>query len=214
MKNLILLGGPGVGKGTQAKMLAEKYSIPQISTGDILRAEIKSDSELGKQAAGYMKRGDLVPDDLILAMIEKRLQEDDTANGFILDGFPRTIPQAEGLDSILPRLERRLDGVVDIEVPYEKLVQRITSRWGCSECGADFNSLSSPPQVVETCDHCGGRLQQRPDDKEETVRQRLLVYREKTAPLIDYYKRKSLLKIVDGDKPVESVFAAVCNTLI
>ncbi len=214
MKNLILLGGPGVGKGTQAKMLVEKFSIPQISTGDILRAEIKQDSELGQQAADYMNQGNLVPDELMLAMIEQRLQQDDTGEGFILDGFPRTIPQAKGLDEIMPRLGRKLDAVVDIEVPHEKLVQRITARWACSECGADFNSLFSPPQVAGKCDHCGGSLRQRPDDVEETVRQRLTVYSEKTAPLIDYYKKQSLLKIVDGDHPVESVFTTICNSLV
>ncbi|MCD4760908.1 nucleoside monophosphate kinase, partial [bacterium] len=158
-------------------------------------------------------RGDLVPDDLILAMIEKRLQMEDAANGFILDGFPRTIPQAVGLDAILPRLERELDGVVDIEVPHEKLVNRITARWACANCGADFNTISSPPQEEGKCDHCGGQLVQRPDDKEETVRQRLAVYTEKTAPLIDYYKKQSLLKIVDGDHPVEVVFEHVCVSL-
>ncbi len=211
--NLILLGGPGVGKGTQARMLVEKYEIPQISTGDILRGEIAQDSELGRQASEYMNRGDLVPDELMLAMIERRLQEKDTTGGFILDGFPRTIPQAEGLDVLLPRLGRSLDGVIDIEVPHEKLVQRITARWACADCGADFNAISSPPQTAGVCDHCGGQLRQRPDDVEATVRQRLEVYSRKTAPLIEYYKQQSLLKIVDGDNPVTAVFEQVCNSL-
>ncbi|MBC8491676.1 MAG: adenylate kinase [Candidatus Marinimicrobia bacterium] len=200
--NLILLGPPGAGKGTQAKMMIEEYGIPQISTGDILRSEVKVGSDLGNKAKGFMDAGDLVPDDLILEMVKKRVAQDDCKKGFILDGFPRTIPQAEGLATILKQIDKELDAVISIEVEDEELVKRLTARW-MSKSGKIYNMIFDPPpkELIES-----GEVFQRDDDKEETVRNRLKVYKEKTEPLIDYYKSKNLLLSIPGTGGPELVF--------
>jgi len=208
--NLILLGPPGAGKGTQAKMMVEEFCIPQISTGDILRAEVTSSSELGRKAKAYMDAGDLVPDDLILKMVKSRLAQKDCAPGFILDGFPRTIPQAEGLKSLLSELSKKLDGVVSIEVEDEELVKRLTSRWISKSTGKIYNMLFDPPprDLIDS-----GDVYQRDDDKEATVRNRLQVYKKKTEPLINYYKRSGLLLSIPGSGEPGEVFACLKKTL-
>ncbi|NIV10359.1 MAG: adenylate kinase, partial [Aliifodinibius sp.] len=188
--HIILLGAPGVGKGTQAKLIMEKHQIPQISTGDILRAEVQNETELGKKVKAIMDKGELVSDELMLQIIEKRLKQPDCQKGFILDGFPRTIPQAEGLDEILVKLGDINLKAIDIAVPDEEIVKRLASRRICSQCGTPYNLLVNPPQTDDICDVCGGAVIQRDDDKEETVRKRLSVYRENTEPLIHYYKQK------------------------
>jgi adenylate kinase len=197
---LILLGAPGAGKGTVAKMLTKIDGSVQISTGDILRGEVKAGSELGKQAESYMNRGDLVPDSLIMDMMERRLQQSDTKKGFLLDGFPRTIPQAEALDKLLDKLFIRLDMVVDIEVPREVILDRLTTRRTCSnpECQAIYNVKSMPPKKEGVCDKCGSPIIQREDETEEAINHRLDTYNQKTAPLVDYYRGKEILKTVHG----------------
>jgi len=207
--NLILLGPPGAGKGTQAKKMVEEFGIPQISTGDILRAEVKAGSDLGKKAKTYMDAGDLVPDDLILEMVKGRLAMDDCEKGFILDGFPRTIPQAEGLETILRELGKKLDAVVSIEVDDEELVRRLTARW-VSKSGKIYNMITDPPpkELIES-----GEVYQRDDDKEETVRNRLSVYKAKTQPLIDYYKSKGFLVSVPGEGNPDSIFQSLKRAL-
>ncbi|RMI01337.1 MAG: adenylate kinase [Calditrichaeota bacterium] len=211
--HVILLGAPGVGKGTQAKLLMEKYHIPQISTGDILRAEVKKGTPLGQQVRAIMERGDLVSDEIILQIVENRLKQPDCANGFILDGFPRTVPQAEGLAEILQKLGNVRLKVVEISVPDEEIVRRLTSRRLCPQCGTLYNLLSSPPANDEICDHCGAHLIQRDDDTEETVRKRLAVYRNSTEPLIEYYRRQGVLQEVNGLQPIEKVFEAIERAL-
>ncbi len=203
--HIILLGAPGVGKGTQAKLIMEKHQIPQISTGDILRAEVQNETELGKKVKAIMDKGELVSDELMLQIIEKRLKQPDCQKGFILDGFPRTIPQAEGLDEILVKLGDINLKAIDIAVPDEEIVKRLASRRICSQCGTPYNLLVNPPQTDDICDVCGGAVIQRDDDKEETVRKRLSVYRENTEPLIHYYKQKGLYFRVDGLQPIEKV---------
>ncbi|MFH1726594.1 MAG: adenylate kinase [Elusimicrobiota bacterium] len=210
---IMLLGAPGVGKGTQAKKIMKKYPIPQISTGDILRAAVKDQTELGKRAKGYMDRGELVPDELIMGMVGERLQRDDCEEGFILDGFPRTVPQAEGLEKLLSGIKIRLDAVVDIDVDYDKIVARLTNRRSCAKCGADYNLLSNPPGDDGACAKCGGGIIQRDDDNEATIRNRLDVYEKQTRPLKDFYKERGLLKSIDGDRPVDEVFAAAVAAL-
>ena len=200
--NLILLGPPGAGKGTQAAKMIDEYGIPQISTGDILRGEVKSGTELGKKAKGFMDAGDLVPDDLILAMVKGRVARDDCDKGFILDGFPRTIPQAEGLDPIFIEIGKKLDAVISIEVDDEELVKRLTARW-MSKSGKIYNMIFDPPpqELIDS-----GEVYQRDDDKEATVRNRLKVYKDKTEPLIDYYKSKNLLIGIPGTGGPDKVF--------
>ena len=200
--NLILLGPPGAGKGTQAKMMIEEFGIPQISTGDILRSEVKDGTALGKKAKSYMDAGDLVPDELILEMVKNRVAQDDCKKGFILDGFPRTIPQAEGLSPILKQIGKELDAVIAIEVDDEELVKRLTARW-MSRSGKIYNMIFNPPppELIES-----GEVFQRDDDKEATVRNRLKVYKEKTEPLIEYYKSKNLLMSIPGIGGPELVF--------
>jgi adenylate kinase len=197
---LILLGAPGAGKGTVAKLLSKVDGSVQISTGDILRGEVQAGSDLGKQAEGYMKRGDLVPDSLIMAMMEKRLQQPDTAKGFLLDGFPRTIPQAEALDGLLAKLSIKLDMVVDIDVPREVILDRLTTRRTCAnpECQAIYNVKSQPPRQEGICDKCGSPVIQREDETEAAISHRLETYNQKTAPLADYYRRTGKLKTVTG----------------
>ena len=213
MIGLVLFGAPGAGKGTQAKKITAEFGIPQISTGDLLRAEVKSGTQLGREARKYMDSGALVPDAVILEMIGARLQKGDTNNGFILDGFPRTIPQAEGLGNMLESLDRMLTQVISIEVPFDKLITRITGRRLCSQCGADFNVAFRPPRREGICDLCGGKLIQRDDDQEETVRNRLDVFQEQTAPLLAYYENQNLVQRVDGDRDVNAVFADIAEIL-
>ncbi|MEJ2634670.1 MAG: adenylate kinase [Calditrichia bacterium] len=206
---LILLGAPGAGKGTQAKMIMKKYDIPQISTGDILRNEVSEQTALGKKAKNIMERGELVSDDIILSMVENRIAKPDCQNGFILDGFPRTIPQAEGLDEIIGKNPRINLKVVEIVVPEEKIISRLTSRRVCSNCGKDYNLNLNPPPPDGKCTVCGGEIIQRDDDKESTIRNRLKVYRQQTEPLVDYYSKKGILFRIDGQKPVNQVFEEI-----
>lgn len=202
---LILLGAPGAGKGTVAKMLTNIDGSVQISTGDILRAAVQEGSELGKQAEAYMKAGDLVPDELIMGIMEKRLQEPDTKNGFLLDGFPRTIPQAEQLKAMLEKNGIQLDMAVNLEVPREVILDRLTTRRTCTECGAIYNVKSAPPKVEGVCDKCGGPVVQRDDETEEAISNRLDVYNEKTAPLVEFYRKEGLLVDVNATSSEEVV---------
>ena len=201
--NIVLLGAPGAGKGTQAAKLVEEFATPHISTGDILRAAVKNQTELGKKAKGYMYAGDLVPDRLIIDLMDERLREPDCEKGFILDGFPRTTAQAVALDDMLARLERPLDAALLVDVDPEVIIKRLTERRCCKECGYIGTAADA------TCPKCDGEMYQRDDDNEATVRNRLDVYAKSTSPLIDYYKGKGLLKSVDGDRPVETVYVDV-----
>lgn len=201
--NIVLLGAPGAGKGTQAAKLVEEFATPHISTGDILRAAVKNQTELGKKAKGYMDAGDLVPDSLIIDLMDERLREPDCEKGFILDGFPRTTAQAVALDDMLVRLGRPLDAALLVDVDPEVIIKRLTERRCCKECGYIGTAADA------TCPKCGGEMYQRDDDNETTVRNRLDVYAKSTSPLIDYYKGKGLLKSVDGDRPVDTVYVDV-----
>ena len=207
--NLILLGPPGAGKGTQASRIVEKYGIPHISTGDILRSAVKNQTAMGVEAKRYMDAGDLVPDAVVIGIVKDRLQEPDTANGFLMDGFPRTIPQAEALDEMLAGIERYVSRTVAILVDEEELVRRLTGRRICRECQTPYHVDSSPSQVEGVCDKCQGELYQRDDDTEATVRNRLDVYNAQTAPLIDYYDQQSVLVRIDGDQDPAKVFADI-----
>ena len=205
---LILLGAPGAGKGTVAKRLTEQGGSVQISTGDILRGAVAAGTELGKQAEAFMKAGDLVPDDLIMGIMQQRLQESDCANGFLLDGFPRTIPQAESLKELLRKIDVSLDFAVEIDVPRDVILDRLTTRRTCVNCGAIYNVKSMPPKVTGVCDKCGGKLMQRDDETEEAISNRLDVYNEKTAPLVDFYKDEGMLLTVSAtssDAVVEAI---------
>lgn len=204
MVNLVLLGAPGAGKGTQAKMLAGKYGILHISTGDILRENVSSNTELGQKAKEYMDKGELVPDSLLIDIIRDRLSRPDTDNGFLLDGYPRTIPQAEALDDIFGQLGKRLDIVIDIEVPDKELVARLAGRRMC-KCGASYHVTFNPPKEDGICDVCGGELYQRDDDTESSVKTRLIAYYNQTHPLIDYYTGKGLLRTVSGTGGIEDI---------
>ena len=203
---IIMLGAPGAGKGTQAKQIAAKYSIPHISTGDIFRANIKNGTELGKKAKEYMDQGLLVPDELTCDLVMDRIQEDDAANGFVLDGFPRTIPQAEALDAALKKIGQSMDFAIDVDVPDENIINRMSGRRACLNCGATYHIVSIPPKQEGICDACGSKLVLRDDDKPETVKKRLDVYHDQTQPLIDYYTKQNILKSVDGTQPMEKVF--------
>ena len=210
---IIMLGAPGAGKGTQAKMIAEKYSIPHISTGDIFRANIKNGTELGKKAKSYMDKGQLVPDELTLDLIMDRFKQDDCKNGYVLDGFPRTIPQAEALDTALKAKGEKVDFAIDVDVPDENIVKRMGGRRACVGCGATYHVVYSPTKVEGVCDKCGEELIVRDDDKPETVKKRLSVYHDQTQPLIDYYKNEGILAEVDGTKDMEEVFQDIVNIL-
>ncbi len=210
---IIMLGAPGAGKGTQAKQIAGKYSIPHISTGDIFRANIKNGTDLGKKAKEYMDQGLLVPDELTCDLVMDRIQQDDCVNGFVLDGFPRTIPQAKALDAALEKLGQHMDVAIDVDVPDENIVNRMSGRRACLDCGATYHVVSLPPKTEGKCDHCGSDLVLRDDDKPETVQKRLSVYHEQTQPLIDYYKNQGILKSVDGTQPMEAVFTAITDIL-
>ena len=210
---IIMLGAPGAGKGTQAKQIADKYSIPHISTGDIFRANIKNGTELGKKAKQYMDQGALVPDELTCDLVMDRIQQDDCKNGFVLDGFPRTIPQAEALDAALGKINEKMDYAIDVHVPDENIVNRMSGRRACLNCGATYHLISIPPKVEGICDRCGSEIVLREDDKPETVQKRLKVYHEQTQPLIDYYKNQGILKSVDGTQPMDEVFKAIVTIL-
>ncbi len=207
--NLILLGAPGAGKGTQAKLIVSKYGIPQISTGDMLREAVANQTELGKKAKEYMDKGELVPDEVVIGIVKERLAQPDCERGFILDGFPRTLKQAEALDKILDELGKKIDAVINVAVPEEEIVKRIVNRRTCKKCGAVYHLIYNPPKEPGKCDKCGGELYQRDDDKEETVKERLRVYKAQTEPLIDYYSKKGLVYNVDGTKSIEGVFEEI-----
>ncbi|MBO8182591.1 MAG: adenylate kinase [Archaeoglobus sp.] len=211
--NLILLGGPGAGKGTQAKLIVSKYNIPQISTGDMLREAVAKQTELGKKAKEYMDRGELVPDEVVIGIVKERLAQPDCEKGFILDGFPRTLKQAEALDKILEELGKKIDAVINIAVPEDEIVKRIVNRRTCKKCGAVYHLIYNPPKEPGKCDKCGGELYQRDDDKEETVKERIRVYKAQTEPLIDYYSKKGLVYNVDGTKSIEGVFEEIKKIL-
>lgn len=210
---IIMLGAPGAGKGTQAKKIASKYEIPHISTGDIFRANIKNGTELGKKAKTYMDQGLLVPDDLVVDLVVDRVAADDCKNGYVLDGFPRTIPQAEALDAALAKLGEAMDYAINVEVPDENIVKRMSGRRACVACGATYHIEHIPPKTEGICDTCGKELILRDDDKPETVLKRLNVYHEQTQPLIDYYTGKGILKEVDGTKDMSEVFDEIVAIL-
>lgn len=210
---IIMLGAPGAGKGTQAKKIAEKYSIPHISTGDIFRANIKNGTELGKKAKTYMDQGLLVPDELVVDLVVDRLKQEDCTKGCVLDGFPRTIPQAEALDKALTAVGQSVDFAINVEVPDENIVRRMSGRRACVNCGATYHIVYAPTKVENICDTCQGELILRDDDKPETVQKRLNVYHEQTQPLIDYYTKKNILVEVDGTLDIDDVFAAIVKVL-
>lgn len=205
-KRLILMGPPGGGKGTQAKRLQDRYDIVQLSTGDMLRAAVAAGTEVGKQAKAVMDAGKLVSDDLIIAMIADRIDAPDCANGFILDGFPRTVPQAEALDKLLASKGIALDKVIEVSVPDSMLIERITGRFTCAKCGEGYHDKFKQPKTAGVCDACGGtEFTRRADDNEETVTARLKAYHAQTAPLVPFYKQKGLLEVIDGDRPMGAV---------
>lgn len=210
---IIMLGAPGAGKGTQAKKIAAKYGIPHISTGDIFRANIKNGTELGKKAKTYMDQGLLVPDELVVDLVVDRVNQEDCKNGYVLDGFPRTIPQAEALTDALEKLGQKMDYAIDVDVPDENIVRRMGGRRACVGCGATYHVEYAPTKKEGICDVCGGELILRDDDKPETVQKRLNVYHEQTQPLIDYYTKAGILKTVDGTVDIDDVFQAIVDIL-
>ncbi|WP_321369814.1 adenylate kinase [uncultured Desulfuromusa sp.] len=210
---IILLGPPGAGKGTQAAMLVERYGIPQISTGDMLRLAVTAKSPMGVKAKEYMDAGNLVPDEVVVGIVRERLQEDDCAAGFILDGFPRTILQADALNEVLSDLHKQLDAVISLQVEIESLVVRLTGRRSCLNCGKGFHLQYDPPAADGSCTVCGGELMQRDDDCEETIRNRMEVYQQQTAPLEDYYRKQDLLTVVDGMAEIPVVQETIVTAL-
>lgn len=210
---IIMLGAPGAGKGTQAKMIADKYGVPHVSTGDIFRANIKEGTELGKEAKSYMDQGLLVPDELTVKILLDRVAKEDCMNGYVLDGFPRTIPQAEVLEKALAELGDNIDYAIDVDVPDENIVNRMSGRRACTECGATYHIVHIRPKTEGVCDKCGKELVLRDDDKPETVGRRLSVYHEQTQPLIDFYSKKGILKTIDGTADMRDVFAAIIQIL-
>ncbi|HWR58377.1 MAG TPA: adenylate kinase [Thermodesulfovibrionales bacterium] len=210
---LVLLGAPGAGKGTQAKKLIEKYGTPQISTGDLLRAAVAAGTPLGKEAKSFMDKGELVPDRVVLGMVEERLKQEDCKKGYILDGFPRNTAQAEALDKMLGALNMPLNGALSVDVPFDDLMKRLTGRRTCKSCGQMFNVYFNAPKKEGKCDKCSGDLFQRDDDKEETIKKRLDVYSSQTAPLMDYYGKKGILKSVSGTGSIDDIFKKVCDVL-
>ena len=211
--HILLMGPPGAGKGTQAQSVVEKYNIVHISTGDLLRAAVKAGTELGKEAKGYMESGQLVPDTLILGLVEERIQKEDCQEGFLLDGFPRTPAQADALDEMLKKLGQKLDAVINIEVPLDKLMARLTGRRVCKACGATYHVTFNPSPKGDDCGVCGEPLIQRADDTEETVKNRLDVYERQTAPLIDYYTEAGIIKNIDGDQDIQKVLEDIAIAL-
>ena len=210
---IIMLGAPGAGKGTQAKFIAEKFGIPHVSTGDIFRANIKEGTDLGKEAKGYMDKGQLVPDELTVRILLDRVSKDDCKNGYVLDGFPRTIPQAEVLDKEVSKMGDKIDIAINVDVPDENIVRRMGGRRACLKCGATYHTEHIPPKKEGICDACGSDLVLRDDDKPETVKNRLDVYHKQTQPLIDYYSAKNILKTVDGTRDMNDVFADIVKLL-
>ena len=210
---IIMLGAPGAGKGTQAKQIASKYEIPHISTGDIFRANIKEGTALGMEAKSYMDKGQLVPDELTVKILLDRVSKDDCKNGYVLDGFPRTIPQADVLDKAVSELNDKIDYAINVDVKDDNIIRRMSGRRACLNCGATYHIVNVPPKKEGICDTCGSELVIRDDDKEETVKARLLAYHEQTQPLIDYYNNKGILKEVDGTKDMNDVFADIVNIL-
>ncbi|MBH1941238.1 adenylate kinase [Mobilitalea sibirica] len=208
---VIMLGAPGAGKGTQAKRLAAKYGIPHISTGDIFRANIKEQTELGKKAKVYMDQGLLVPDELVVDLVVDRFKNPDCEKGYVLDGFPRTIPQAKALDEALAKHNDAIEFAIDVDVPDSNIISRMAGRRACVNCGGTYHVVTIPPKKEGICDVCGGELILREDDKPETVEKRLKVYHEQTQPLIDYYQNKGVLKSVDGTRHMDDVFADIVN---
>lgn len=208
-----MLGAPGAGKGTQAKMIAEKYMIPHVSTGDIFRANIKNNTELGKKAKEYMDKGELVPDELTVEILLDRVSQEDCKNGYVLDGFPRTIPQAEVLEKELDKLGEKIDFAIDVEVPDENIIKRMGGRRTCVSCGATYHIEHVPPKQEGICDKCGSELILRDDDKPETVANRLKVYHSQTQPLIDFYSARNVLKEVDGTREMSEVFDEIVSIL-
>ena len=210
---IIMLGAPGAGKGTQAKQIAEKYKIPHVSTGDIFRANIKNGTELGMEAKKYMDAGALVPDELTVKILLDRVSQPDCENGYVLDGFPRTIPQAEVLDEALAKRGESIDYAIDVDVPDEAIVKRMSGRRACVTCGATYHIVNIPPKKEGICDQCGSELILRPDDEPATVQKRLDVYHEQTQPLVDFYQKKGVLNTVDGTKSMEEIFADITALL-
>lgn len=210
---IIMLGAPGAGKGTQAKMIAEKYQVPHISTGDIFRANIKNGTELGMEAKKYMDQGLLVPDELTVKILLDRVAKEDCKDGYVLDGFPRTIPQAKVLEEALAKLGERIDYAIDVDVPDENIVRRMSGRRACLKCGATYHIEHVPPKAEGVCDTCGSELVLRDDDKPETVQNRLKVYHDQTQPLIDFYSERGVLKTVDGTVDMQVVFQAITDIL-
>lgn len=208
---IVMLGAPGAGKGTQAKKIAQEFSVPHISTGDIFRANIKNNTELGQKAKVYMDKGELVPDSLVVDLIMDRFKESDCANGYVLDGYPRTIPQAEALDKALESNGEKLDYAIDVDVPDEVIIERMSGRRACLNCGSTYHIHSNPSKKEGTCDTCGETLVQREDDKAETVKNRLSVYHDQTEPLKKYYGDAGVLYTVDGTQAMEDVFTEICK---
>ncbi|MGA3084950.1 MAG: adenylate kinase [Thermodesulfobacteriota bacterium] len=211
--NLVLLGPPGAGKGTQAKMMIDRYQIPQISTGDILRANLKERTPLGLKAKEYMDKGLLVPDEVVIDIIKDRLKEADCVNGYILDGFPRTVAQAQALDRVLTAMNSGIDHVISIEVEKGELIKRLTGRRTCRQCGRGYHVIFDPPLNKDLCDKCQGELYQRDDDNEDTVRNRLEVYDSQTFPLIQYYKEKDVVRSIDGQGGIQQIFDRIVQVL-
>jgi adenylate kinase len=213
MIGMVFLGPPGAGKGTQAKKCVEKFSLMHLSTGDILREEVKQGTELGEKAKVYMERGDLVPDEIIIGMIRKKIEEAANFQGYLLDGFPRTIQQAEALDKILASMGEKLSVVINFSVPDEEVVFRLANRMVCSQCGQMYHKYNMPPKKEGICDKCGGKLIKRKDDNEETIKRRLEEYHSKTAPLIEYYEKQGILKTIDAKRDSEAVFQDMVEVL-
>ncbi len=211
--NLILLGAPGAGKGTQGKNLSERYKIPQISTGDILRANVRSKTPLGLKAREFMDKGALVPDDIVVGMVSDRIREEDAGGGFILDGFPRNLNQAEVLEATLARMDKKIDRVIGMEVERKELVRRLSGRRVCRKCGASYHVIFSPPMNIGMCDKCGSEIYQRDDDKEETIEARLAVYEKETLPLVEYYTKKDLYAAVDGIGTVDQIMKNIVGAI-
>ncbi|WP_144463324.1 adenylate kinase [Siminovitchia fortis] len=211
--NLVLMGLPGAGKGTQAEKIVAKYGIPHISTGDMFRAAMNEGTELGMQAKSFMDKGELVPDEVTIGIVRERLSKADCDNGFLLDGFPRTVPQAEALENILAELGRKMDYVINIQVDQEILMERLTGRRICKSCGATYHLVFNPPAETGTCDRCGGELYQRPDDNKETVQNRLEVNMKQTQPLLDFYQEKGYLKNINGQQHIDQVFSDIDSLL-
>ncbi|AFD00101.1 Adenylate kinase [Methanocella conradii HZ254] len=210
---IVLFGPPGAGKGTQAKYISEEFNVPHISTGDILRENVREGTALGKKAKAYMDKGELVPDAILIDIVKDRLQKPDTKKGFLLDGFPRTLRQAEALDAILDDINKSIDVVVNVDVGDNEIIRRLSGRRTCRSCQATYHVRANPPKVPGICDQCGGELYQRADDTEAAIKHRIEVYKKQTQPLIEYYKKKGLLVDIDGEREIDEVRADIISTL-